>query len=146
MFLSIGFFAIFFLLGNLDYASVFSISSYMNETSITIIGLLLLLAAMGKSAQFGMHTWLPDKFSLFGRIFMYSFFVVFIVVQIIFAPKEEQGSSSKSIAIRKERKMSNFLYRSTIGLIVSGDIIVRSHKDNPTSRLVYQTYDQSSEL
>lgn len=60
MFLSIGFFMIFYVFGNLDYASVFVISPYINETLVTIIGLLLLAAAMGKSAQFGLHTWLPD--------------------------------------------------------------------------------------
>lgn len=60
MFLSIGFFAIFFVFGNLDYSTVFSIAPFINETIITIIGLLLLLAAMGKSAQLGLHTWLPD--------------------------------------------------------------------------------------
>ena len=32
----------------------------MNETVLTIIGLLFLLAAMGKSAQLGLHMWLPD--------------------------------------------------------------------------------------
>src|SRR5436190_7771210 len=61
MFLSIGFFAIFWLFGNIDYATVFSIAPYMNETAITIIGLLLLLAAMGKSAQIGLHSWLPGS-------------------------------------------------------------------------------------
>jgi NADH-ubiquinone oxidoreductase chain 5 len=61
MFLSIGFFAIFFVFGNLDYSTVFSIAPFINETIITIIGLLLLLAAMGKSAQLGLHTWLPDQ-------------------------------------------------------------------------------------
>src|SRR5436305_14698524 len=33
----------------------------MNETAITIIGLLLLFAAMGKSAQLGLNTWLPHS-------------------------------------------------------------------------------------
>lgn len=60
MFLSVGFFAMFFVFGNLDYATVFSIAPFINENTITIIGLLLLFAAMGKSAQLGLHTWLPD--------------------------------------------------------------------------------------
>lgn len=60
MFLSVGFFALFWVFGNLDYATVFSAAPFINETSITIIGLLLLLAACGKSAQIGLHTWLPD--------------------------------------------------------------------------------------
>jgi len=41
--------------GNLDYSSVFSISPYINDNIISTIGLLLLLAAMGKSAQIGLH-------------------------------------------------------------------------------------------
>lgn len=61
MFLSIGFFAILWVFGNVDYATVFSISPLINETAITIIGLLLLIGAMAKSAQFGLHTWLPDR-------------------------------------------------------------------------------------
>ncbi len=60
MFLSVGFFAIFWVFGNVDYATVFSIAPFINETAITIIGLLLLLGAMAKSAQLGLHTWLPD--------------------------------------------------------------------------------------
>lgn len=60
MFLSIGFFAIFWVFGNVDYATVFSVAPYINETAITVIGLLLLLGAMAKSAQLGLHTWLPD--------------------------------------------------------------------------------------
>ena len=59
--LSIGFFAIFALFGSIDYATVFSLSTYMNETAITVIGLLLLTGAMAKSAQIPLHSWLPGS-------------------------------------------------------------------------------------
>jgi formate hydrogenlyase subunit 3/multisubunit Na+/H+ antiporter MnhD subunit len=60
MFLSVAFFGVFWTFGNLDYATVYSLSPYINETVLTVIGLFFLLAAMGKSAQLGLHTWLPD--------------------------------------------------------------------------------------
>lgn len=59
--LSIGFFALFTLFGSLDYATIFSIVPFMNETAITIIGLLLLTGAMAKSAQIPLHSWLPGS-------------------------------------------------------------------------------------
>jgi NADH-ubiquinone oxidoreductase chain 5 len=59
--LSIGFFALFTLFGSLDYATIFSIVPFMNETAITIIGLLLLIGAMAKSAQIPLHSWLPGS-------------------------------------------------------------------------------------
>ena len=34
MFLSIGFFAIFFVVGNLDYSTVFSLSPFLNESLV----------------------------------------------------------------------------------------------------------------
>jgi Proton-conducting membrane transporter/NADH-Ubiquinone oxidoreductase (complex I), chain 5 N-terminus len=57
---SIGLFAIFWVFGNLDYTTVFSLAPFINETLITIISICLLIAAIGKSAQIGLHTWLPD--------------------------------------------------------------------------------------
>nr|YP_010046536.1 NADH dehydrogenase subunit 5 [Thelephora aurantiotincta]QPJ78319.1 NADH dehydrogenase subunit 5 [Thelephora aurantiotincta] len=59
--LSIGFFAIFALFGSLDFSTVFSLVPLMNETGITIIGLLLLMGAMAKSAQIPLHSWLPGS-------------------------------------------------------------------------------------
>jgi NADH-ubiquinone oxidoreductase chain 5 len=59
--LCIGFFAIFALFGSLDYATVFSLAPFMNETAITIIALLLLTGAMAKSSQIGLHSWLPGS-------------------------------------------------------------------------------------
>jgi NADH-ubiquinone oxidoreductase chain 5 len=58
-FLTIGMFAILWSLGNLDYATVFSSAPYINENIITIIGICLLIGAMAKSSQVGLHVWLP---------------------------------------------------------------------------------------
>lgn len=57
---SIGLWAIFWTFGNLDFTTVFSLAPFINEELITIISICLLVAAMGKSAQIGLHTWLPD--------------------------------------------------------------------------------------
>ena len=61
MFLSIGFFAIFTLFGSLNYNQVFSLVPFMNETTITIISLLLLGGALAKSANIPLHSWLPGS-------------------------------------------------------------------------------------
>jgi len=58
--------------GSLDYATVFAKApSLANETLtlwpdspwmlMTVIGILLFIGAMGKSAQFPLHVWLPDS-------------------------------------------------------------------------------------
>jgi NADH-quinone oxidoreductase subunit L len=46
--------------GTLDYASVFE-SARTNPVQITLICILLFVGAMGKSAQFPLHVWLPDS-------------------------------------------------------------------------------------
>lgn len=58
-FLTIGMFAILWSFGNIDYSTVFSLSPLMNENLITIIGICLLIGAMAKSSQIGLHVWLP---------------------------------------------------------------------------------------
>lgn len=58
-FLTIGMFAILWAFGNLDYATVFSLAPYMNENLVTIVGVCLLIGAMAKSSQIGLHLWLP---------------------------------------------------------------------------------------
>jgi NADH-ubiquinone oxidoreductase chain 5 len=59
-FLTLGMFAILWSLGNLDYATVFSLAPYINSDLITLIGICLLIGAMAKSAQLGLHVWLPQ--------------------------------------------------------------------------------------
>jgi NADH-ubiquinone oxidoreductase chain 5 len=61
MLMSIGFFAIFSIFGSLNYATIFSLTPYMNETSISIIAFLLLGGALAKSANIPLHSWLPGS-------------------------------------------------------------------------------------
>ena len=57
--LTIGLFTILWSCGNIDYSTVFSLAPYINENIITIIGICLLIGAMAKSSQVGLHVWLP---------------------------------------------------------------------------------------
>jgi NADH-ubiquinone oxidoreductase chain 5 len=58
--LTIGMFAILWSFGNIDYNTVFSLAPFINENIITIIGICLLIGAMAKSSQVGLHVWLPQ--------------------------------------------------------------------------------------
>ena len=57
--LTIGMFAIIWTFGNMEYSTVFSLAPFFNENIITIIGICLLIGAMAKSSQVGLHVWLP---------------------------------------------------------------------------------------
>jgi len=58
-FLTIGMFAILWSFGNIDYSTIFSLAPFINENIVTIIGICLLIGAMAKSSQVGLHVWLP---------------------------------------------------------------------------------------
>nr|QDG01254.1 NADH dehydrogenase subunit 5 [Scytalidium sp.] len=58
-FLTVGMFAILWTFGNIDYSTVFSLAPFINENIITIIGICLIIGAMAKSSQVGLHVWLP---------------------------------------------------------------------------------------
>jgi NADH-ubiquinone oxidoreductase chain 5 len=58
--LTVGMFATLWSFGNIDYTTIFSLAPYMNENIITIIGICLLIGAMAKSSQIGLHIWLPQ--------------------------------------------------------------------------------------
>nr|YP_009442469.1 NADH dehydrogenase subunit 5 [Cladonia rangiferina]YP_009529236.1 NADH dehydrogenase subunit 5 [Cladonia subtenuis]ATO89315.1 NADH dehydrogenase subunit 5 [Cladonia rangiferina]AXX76239.1 NADH dehydrogenase subunit 5 [Cladonia subtenuis]WBP62909.1 NADH dehydrogenase subunit 5 [Cladonia rangiferina]WBP62945.1 NADH dehydrogenase subunit 5 [Cladonia rangiferina]WBP62962.1 NADH dehydrogenase subunit 5 [Cladonia rangiferina] len=57
--LTIGMFTIIWTFGNLDYSTVFSLAANISENIVTIIGICLLIGAMAKSSQIGLHVWLP---------------------------------------------------------------------------------------
>jgi NADH-quinone oxidoreductase subunit L len=67
---SLGIFAVFVIFGSLDFSTVFgkapgAVGTTINflgwqVPSLTIACILLFVGAMGKSAQIGLHTWLPD--------------------------------------------------------------------------------------
>jgi len=46
--------------GSLDFATVFKQAPGASEATLTIIGLLLMVGACGKSAQLPLYVWLPD--------------------------------------------------------------------------------------
>src|SRR6202046_3030670 len=46
--------------GSLDFSTVFHQTAGASSASLTLIGLLLLVGACGKSAQIPLYTWLPD--------------------------------------------------------------------------------------
>lgn len=68
--LALGIFCIFVIFGGVDYSTVFALAPYYSGTtfnflsidfsSLDLIGILLFIGAVGKSAQLGLHTWLPD--------------------------------------------------------------------------------------
>lgn len=60
--LSIGIFLIFFFFKSYNFNLIFSSISYIDidSTNLMYISLLLLIGAIGKSAQIGLHVWLPD--------------------------------------------------------------------------------------
>jgi NADH-quinone oxidoreductase subunit L len=57
---SLAMFYIFKNFGSLDFATVFGNAASKPEHMLTIIGLLLMVGACGKSAQLPLYVWLPD--------------------------------------------------------------------------------------
>jgi|TARA_B110000116_G_scaffold60039_3_gene51372 NADH-ubiquinone oxidoreductase chain 5 len=68
--LALGIFLIFIHFKSVDYATVFALTPFYVNTQfqllsfdfnvLNMVGILLFIGAIGKSAQLGLHTWLPD--------------------------------------------------------------------------------------
>jgi len=56
----VGIFLIYWNLGTLKYSEVFAHLNQLSHTMLVGIGIALFIGAMGKSAQFPLHTWLAD--------------------------------------------------------------------------------------
>jgi len=56
----LGIMMIWTLLGTLDFGQVFARIGTLDPAAVTVIALLLFAGAVGKSAQFPLHVWLPD--------------------------------------------------------------------------------------
>jgi len=56
----IGIFLIYWNTGTLQYDGAFAVMQNLDTSTLTWIGIFLFIGAMGKSAQFPLHTWLAD--------------------------------------------------------------------------------------
>ncbi len=56
----LGVMILFYYVGSFAYAPSFEIVATLPSGTITLIAILLFIGAIGKSAQFPLHTWLPD--------------------------------------------------------------------------------------
>lgn len=103
-FLTVGMFTVAWCFGNLDYATVFSLAPFINEDIIVLIGICLLIGAMAKSSQLGLHVWLPLAMEGIFKIFLPLIILYFdslciFLIKLIYLNTSHNNTSFKVVKI-----------------------------------------------
>jgi hypothetical protein len=135
-FLTVGFFALFFTFGSLDYATIFSMAPYINSHVITFISLLLLVGAAAKSAQLGLHSWLPQAMEGFSRAlfkfhYMREHSILFWSTQwiILFGKIQDKEQSARSFMKLNKEEINDKGSSKTIREINNNNIYSKKLKE-----------------
>jgi hypothetical protein len=78
---SLGLFLMFLIFGNLDLTTITTLAPLINGDLLNILTIFLLIGAMAKSAQIGLHIWLPNAMEglrICIKIIMVVIFILFI--------------------------------------------------------------------
>ena len=129
--LSIGFFASFALFGSLDYATIFNLTPFMNETVITIIALLLLTGAMAKSAQIPLHSWLPGSMEGFKGT---DYIFIILVLSCLYHIDNNTNICLSSLPLILNTIPTNVLHIITGNMLGDGHINVYKSKSIKINR------------
>lgn len=116
MLLTIGLYLILFTFGTLNYNIINSLTAYINTDIITIIMLCLLIGAMAKSAQLGLHTWLLNSMEGWKTAFPKSHYILehpnkFINPNILIQKLEQSVGNNNNIST-PETKRETYIFNS----------------------------------